>query len=141
MPIETSNKSASGFSNGVQAHSETPLDKKSPPKEIGRWWVSALGIAAAAIAGVVISRQLKPQKSPQPLKSKAVSPEDVFEWKLIEQIDKALERAGISGLNVYLKHDRVLLTGNRTQRDLLVAAKQILDGVKDIAAVEMVVKE
>ncbi|MBC8044086.1 MAG: hypothetical protein IAF08_11670 [Rhizobacter sp.] len=114
---------------------QLPSDPAIQPKnKFNKWLLGALGIASAAVLGVVISRRVA---APKPLAPPARSPH-LKDWKLIDRIDSVLEHAGIDGIDVYVRHERVMLAAENEAT--LVAAKNLIEHLPGVGSVEMTLK-
>jgi hypothetical protein len=96
-----------------------------------KWLWGLIGLASAAVVGVVISR--KP-----PLKRETKPP--VADWQLIGRIDHALSQADISGIDVYVNGGRVMLITEAGSGVDILHAKSIVAALPGVEAVDVVAK-
>jgi hypothetical protein len=108
-----------------------------------KWIWGAVGVASALVLGVAVSRfglpfRLRKEKSSE----KSELPTALTaEWQLIEKIDRALQKAHIEGIDVYVKNGKVLLVATPEQRDDLSDARDLILVLNGVQSVEISVKE
>lgn len=114
---------------------QPPPDPALQPKnKFNKWLLGALGIASATVLGVVISRRIAAPKLPAP----PARPLHLKDWELIDRIDRVLEHAGIDGIDVYVRHERVMLAAENEAT--LIAAKNLIEHLNGVESVEMTLK-
>ncbi len=96
-----------------------------------KWLWGLLGLASAAVVGIVISRK-------SPLKRETKPP--VTDWQLIGRIDDALSQADISGIDVYVNGGRVMLITEAGSGADILRAKSIVAALQGVEAVDVVAK-
>ncbi len=119
-------------------------DSNSAPSGFSKKWIwGAVGIASALALGVAVSRfgfpfRLRKEKSYE----KSELPTALTaEWQLIEKIDRALQKAHIKGIDVYVKNGKVLLVATPEQQDDLSDARDLILVLNGVQSVETSVKE
>ncbi len=120
----------------------------SAPSRFSKNWIwGAIGIASALALGVAVSRfglpfRLRKEKSPEKPSEKSELPTALTaEWQLIEKIDRALQKAHIKGVDVYVKNGKVLLVATPEQQDDLSDARDLILVLNGVQSVETSVKE
>ncbi len=63
------------------------------------------------------------------------------EWQLIEKIDRALHKAHIAGIDVYVKNGKVLLVATPEQQHDLSDARDLILALDGVQSVETSIKE
>jgi hypothetical protein len=108
-----------------------------------KWVWGAIGIASALALGVALSRRGLPFLSRKEKDSKrsALPPTLTAEWQLIDKIDRALQKARIKGIDVYVKNGKVLLVATHEHRRDLSDARDIILAIDGVCSVETSIKE
>ncbi len=113
-----------------------------------KWIWGTVGLISALALGVAVSRfglplRLRRDKSSEKKSSEksAVLPTALTaEWQLIEKIDRALQKAHIEGIDVYVKNGKVLLVATPEQQHDLSDARDVILALEGVQSVEISVK-
>ncbi|MCS6988734.1 MAG: BON domain-containing protein [Chloroherpetonaceae bacterium] len=121
---------------------ELPTSEKASKWFSKKWVWGAIGIASAFALGVALSRRGLPSFSRKTTRSpKPFSETLAAEWQLIEKIDRALAKARITGIEVYVKNGKVLLVAPAEHQRFLADARDVILAVEGVQRVETSVKE
>lgn len=98
-----------------------------------RWLWGALGLAGAAVLGIVVSRKMnQATDKPKPARN---------EWQLISRIDAALSEAGIYGVEVYLRQQKVVLIAAPQYRAQLERAVEVVQNLEGATLIDALIRE
>jgi osmotically-inducible protein OsmY len=112
-----------------------------------KWIWGAVGIASLLALGFVMSwrtgaaQKKTPRKSDDKLPDRLPPYSLTKDWRLIESIDDALQSAHIDGVDVYVKHGKVLLVASASRQAELSEALKIISALTGVRTVEGTIRE
>lgn len=95
-----------------------------------RWLWGALGVVGAAVLGIMVSRKMGSQPK------LAAS-----DWQLIARLDAALSEAGIYGVEVYLRQQKVVLIAPPAYRAQLERAVKVVQNLEGATLIDALIRE
>lgn len=109
------------------------LEKDAATPNRSKWLWGLLGLASVAALGVAVSRSVasKSSKTSRP-------PSD---WQLINRIDAELSRAGVGGVEVYLRQRKVVLIASAERRDELRRAVEVVERIDGVQLIDALIRD
>lgn len=126
----------------MKSSKASPSSEQSSRWFSSKWVWGAIGVASAIALGVMVTRRgvsffSRPsQRPPKPFPETLAA-----EWQLIEKIDRALAKARIEGIEVYVKSGKVLLVAPAERQRFLADARDVILAIDGVQSVETSVKE
>lgn len=128
--------------------SPTESSNLSSPTETSRKWIwGAVGFASLLALGFAVSwrnfsaHKKKSSKSEPQLPDRLPPYSLTKDWQLIETIDDALQAAHIDGVDVYVKHGKVMLVAASSHQAELSEALRIISSINGVKNVEASIRE
>lgn len=111
--------------------SSSEKDTSAPRRS--KWLWGLLGLASVAAIGLVVSRSATSKSS------KVSGP--LSDLQLINRIDAALSQAGISGVEVYLRQQKVVLIALPDCREELQRAVDVVQHIEGVQLIDALIRD